>query len=142
METTMTTNTTLTAGSLVRGTYAALKTTTTEYTATSSGTYDGCRLVQDRDEDPDTHSLYLYFVNGEINGTTQPIHGCPLARLDVIPNEVVAEVALALATAAEGTIIWRNFTGYRRNARGLWVELASGPETLSSLDLAYALTAR
>lgn len=138
----MNANTTVTAGSLTKGAHVALLTKGADYTATSSGTYDGVRLSQDRDEDPDTHTLYLYFVDGEINGGAQSIHGCPLDKLDVVPDEVVAEVALALATANTGTIVWRDFTGYRRHARGMWVEIASGASSISSLDLAYALTAR
>lgn len=132
---------TVTEGSLTIGQHVTLSHTGPAYSSTSSGIYGGVRLSRDTDYGKE-HTLYVYLVNGEINGTRQGIHGFPLDQLDVVPESLVTEAIVSLATSDVDTVVWREHKGYYHAPAGDWFEIASGPERVTSSELARILTAR
>jgi len=134
---------TVTEGSLTIGQHVTLSHTGPAYSSTSSGIYGGVRLSPlGRTDHGKEHTLYVYIVNGEINGTHQGIHGFPLSHLDVVPESLVTEVIVSLATSDVDTVVWREYKGYYHAPSGDWFEIASGPERVTSSELARILTAR
>lgn len=132
---------TVTEGSLTAGQHVTLSHTGPAYSSTSSGIYGGVRLSRDTDYGKE-HTLYVYLVNGEINGTHQGIHGFPLGQLDVVPESLVTEAIVSLATSDVDTVVWHEYKGYYHAPAGDWFEIASGPERVTSSELARILTAR